>query len=159
MPFEPLNSRLPDIAEAETRMIAVLEGGGWAAGLPPADYLFLEMFCNERGCDCRRVMFTVFSVATQQAEAVIAYGWESAAFYRKWLRGGPEEEIATLQGPVLNEGSPQGPHADALLELFIDVLLPQTDYIERVKRHYKQFRATVERPRHPALRRRRRPGG
>lgn len=44
---------------------------------------------------------------------------------------------------------------DALLKLFISVLLPQHAYIDRVKRHYRQFRATVDAPRSPLLRRRR----
>jgi hypothetical protein len=59
-----------------------------------------------------------------------------------------------LQGPVLNLGSPQGKYADGILALFEKILLPQTSYIERVKRHYKQFRATVDQPRNLLLRRR-----
>lgn len=86
---------------------------------------------------------------------MIAYGWESRHFYRNWFKQGTKEDIAMLQGPELNWGSPQSKHADAILQLFKDSLLPQTDYIERVKGHYKLFRATVERPRNPLLRRRR----
>ena len=59
------------------------------------------------------------------------------------------------QGPELNLSSPQSRRADAILQLFINSLLPQTDSIERVKRHYKLFRATVERPGNPLLLRRR----
>ena len=60
-----------------------------------------------------------------------------------------------LQGPELNLSSPQSMYADAILQLFINSLLPQTAYIERVKRHYKLFRATVDRPSNPLLLRRR----
>ena len=154
MPFELLHSRLPDLAKAETRTITVLEGNT-SIPLPPGDYGFLEMFCNEPGCDCRRVFFNVISSRTQDTVAVIAYGWESRHFYRNWFKQGTKEDIAMLQGPELNWGSPQSKHADAILQLFKDSLLPQTDYIERVKGHYKLFRATVERPRNPLLRRRR----
>lgn len=155
MPFEPLHHRLPHIAEAETRCITIPEDSPFAKQLPPSDYLFMELFCNEPGCDCRRVFFTVHSSRSEKNEAVIAYGWETPAFYRKWFKRGTEEDIIELQGPVLNLGSPQGRHADAILDLFTEVLLPQKDYIERVKKHYKQFRATVDRPRNPLLRRRR----
>jgi len=34
------------------------------------------------------------------------------------------------------------------LNLFPEVLLPDTEYIERIKRHYRSFRATVDNPEH-----------
>ena len=140
MPFESLHSRLPTLAEAETRSVTVLDN----SHLPTADYGFVEMFCNEAGCDCRRAFFTVFSSLTQKPEAVIAYGWEKASFYRKWYKyGATKEDIAELMGPVLNMGSPQSRHAPAILNLFTEVLLRDTDYIDRIKRHYKLFRATI----------------
>ncbi|MFM8764290.1 MAG: hypothetical protein ACKOEZ_05580 [Spartobacteria bacterium] len=142
MPFEPFHSRLPAIAETETRSVIVSD----QADLPPAEYGFVEMFCNEPGCDCRRVFFTVFSSRTQKPVAVIAYGWESISFYRKWFKYPiPNMDIAELKGPVLNTMSSQCPYAPAILKLFNEVLLPDTDYIERIKRHYKLFRATVNR--------------
>jgi len=155
MPFQPLYERLPDLAETETRVITVLDESVASFGVPIADYAFVEMFCDEAGCDCRRVFFTVVSSRTEQSEAVIAYGWESPKFYREWFKQGTAEDIAMLQGPELNFGSPQGRHADGILRLFTEVLLPQKVYIERLKRHYKEFRATVDRPRNPLLRRRR----
>lgn len=155
MPFELLHARLPELAEAETRVITVLKKSAAADQLPSADYAFLEMFCNEPECDCRRVFFSVVSSRTESPESIIAYGWESARFYQNWFKQGTEEDITMLQKPNLNLGSPQSRHADAILQLFIDTLLPQTLYIERVKRHYKLFRATVDRPRNPLLRRRR----
>jgi len=142
MSFEPLYSRLPKLAKTETRSIAVLD----KSILPPADYGFVEMFCNEPGCDCRRVFFTVFSSATKQPEAIIAYGWETASFYRKWLKfPSTKEDIDELMGPVLNMGSPQGRHADAILKLFTEALLRDTSYIKRIKRHYQLFRAAAGR--------------
>lgn len=142
MSFEPLHSRLPALAEAETRSVIVFD----ETDLPPAEYGFVEMFCNEPGCDCRRVFFSVFSSLSQKPVAVIAYGWESTSFYRKWFKYPiPNLDITELQGPVLNIGSPQGPQAPAILKLFTEVLLADTDYIKRVKSHYKLFRATVAR--------------
>ena len=80
MPFEQLYERLPAVAEAETRSITLLEDS-MEFGLPAADYGFLEMFCNEPGCDCRRVFFTVISSRSQDMEAVICFGWEK----KEWL--------------------------------------------------------------------------
>ena len=90
-------------------------------------------------------------------EAFIAYGWESRHCYRNWFKSTlpTKNDIAALQGPILNSGSPQSRHAEALLELFASVLLPDSRYMERVKRHYRLFRATVDLPGNPLLRRRR----
>lgn len=57
MPYELLYNRLPKIAERETRNIIITEDSD--LGLPAGQYGFLEMFCNEPGCDCRRVFFHV----------------------------------------------------------------------------------------------------
>ena len=157
MPFELLHSRLPELAERETRTVTVVMDNP-SGLLPPAEYGFLEMFCNEPGCDCRRVFFTVISSLTQETEAVIAYGWESRAFYRKWLKyPSTKEQVDELQGPILNLMSPQSIHAPALLEIFTDLLAPDLDYIARVKRHYQLFRNTLARPSN--ITRRRRTGG
>jgi len=52
--------------------------------------------------------------------------------------------ISDLMGPVLNLASPQSELAPALLKLFQRVLLQDSCYIERVKRHYAMFRETVD---------------
>jgi len=158
MPFELLHARLPDLAEAETRSVTVLKGAPDSGYPSPGEYSFLELFCTETGCDCRRVFFSVYSSPTQEPDAVIAYGWESKQFYRKWFKQGTEEDIAMLQGPVLNCGSRQGRQAEAILRLFVDCLLPDAGFIARVQRHYRLFRATVDKPR-GLLTRRRKPGG
>jgi len=159
MPFELLHERLPELAERETRTVTVLLDNP-DGQLPPAVYAFHEMFCNEPRCDCRRVFFSVTSSLTEETEAVIAYGWESRAFYWKWFKSysPTKEEISELQGPMLNPMSPQAGRAEALLELFTTLLLPDSAFMDRVKRHYRLFRATVDQPRNPLLRRRK-PGG
>jgi hypothetical protein len=158
MPFELFYSRFPELAEKETRSVLVLDNS-FTQSLPPSDYGFMELFCDEPGCDCRRVFFSVISSKTLKPEAVIAYGWETKEFYRKWFKYGTEEDILNLQGPELNLCSPQGEYADDILQLFKDSLLKDKSYIERVKRHYRMFRNTVDKPRNSLLMRRRRTGG
>ncbi len=142
MPYQPFHNLFPKIAERETRTVTVPKDSN--IGLPPASYAFLEMFCNEPGCDCRRVFFYVVSSLRNDVEAVIAYGWESPAFYAKWLRHEDPRISAELQGPVLNFGSPQSHLATGILEMFSNVLLPDELYIERVKRHYWMFRNKID---------------
>ena len=99
------------------------------------EYGFFELYCNDIDCDCRRVMFDVVSRNTMETVAVIAYGWESKAFYTKWYHGHDDPEIvAQMQGPILNPGSPQSALAPALLEKVKDVLLKDPAYILRIKR-------------------------
>ena len=142
MPYSLFHTRFPEVAERETRTITVIDPSSF--NLPPAHYSFLEMFCDEPGCDCRRVFFTVVSSLQNDIKAVIAWGWEDKEFYRKWMGSNDPYAINDLKGPVLNLASPQSEVAPALLELSQRVLLQDSGYIERVKRHYAMFRETVD---------------
>ena len=143
MPYVYLREHLPEIAERETRTITVLEQS--TTGLPPAEYSLLEMYCDERGCDCRRVFFYVVSLLKNDVKAVIAYGWESPEFYARWMRDDSPEMIEELQGPVLNMGSPQSSLAPAILKIVKDIILQDCAYVERIKSHYAMFRAKIDR--------------
>ena len=142
MPYSLFHMRFPEVAERETRTITVIDPS--SSNLPPAHYSFLEMFCDEPGCDCRRVFFTVVSSLQNDIKAVIAWGWEDKEFYRKWMGSNDPYAINDLKGPVLNLASPQSELAPALLKLSQRVLLQDSGYIERVKRHYAMFRETVD---------------
>jgi hypothetical protein len=76
--YVPFHFRFPELAERETRNIKTFSE--IISGLPADDYGFVELFCDEPGCDCRRVFFSVFSERRKEMEAVIAYGWESRKF-------------------------------------------------------------------------------
>lgn len=102
------------------------------------------MFCDEPGCDCRRVFFSVVSSLQKDIQAVIACGWEEREFYTKWMGDDDPRIINDLISPALNPASPQSNLAPALLDLFRNVLLQDTTYVERVKRHYAMFRQQVD---------------
>jgi hypothetical protein len=142
MPFVPFYELCPETAKEETRSVTVMSDAKW--GLPAGDYGFVEMFCDEKGCDCRRVMFYVIAAPRGDLRAVIAYGWESREFYAKWMRDSDPDDLDNLQGPCLNFGSPASVHAPALLEMTKEVLLNDAMYVERVKRHYRMFRAKID---------------
>jgi hypothetical protein len=142
MPYAMFHQYFPEIAKTETRSVTVFGDSDY--GLPAGSYGFLEMFCNEPGCDCRRVFFCVISEKSQRIEAYITYGWESPAYYREWLGFDDPHVISDLKGPALNVGSPQSSLAPALLNLVRETLLRDKDYIDRIKRHYHLFRARIE---------------
>ncbi len=138
MPMTLFAERFPDPGMRETRSVTVTGN----KDLPDGEYGFVEMYCNEPGCDCRRVMMTVLERKTgwSRVLATISYGWEDADFYRDW---DPHGDPRQMQGPSLDPLAPQSKHSRALLELF-GLLLQSPDYVERLKRHYAMFRESVD---------------
>ena len=133
----PFFSRFPELAARETRTIKLLEPH---AALPAGEYGFLELYCNEPTCDCRRVLFQVCRAdRPNKVLATINYGWESEDFYAKWLHGDRESarELASADLDPLNTQSKLSP---ALLELFRQILLQDRAYIDRLRRHYHMFK-------------------
>ena len=146
MPYQMFHELFPELAKRETRSVSFLPGEG--GGLPAGGYGFVEMYCNEPGCDCRRVYFSVLSISRARVEAVISWGWESKDFYRRWCKNftPTAKEVADMKGPSLAALSEQSKHAPALLEFVRDVLLKDPAYVERIKRHYQMFRDKIEKP-------------
>ncbi len=144
----PLYTEFPDIASAETRSATV---HGYK-GLPDGSYGFLEYYCNEPNCDCRRVFIIVISQDTgDKTLATINYGWESDEFYIKWI--GYDEDIENLRGPALAPPPAlQTKLAPHLLKLFKEVVLKDGEYIKRLRRHYSMFRQAVETKHKPSSR-------
>jgi hypothetical protein len=134
----------PELAEQETRSITILPGS--SLGLPPGEYGFLEMYCDEPGCDCRRVFLHVICSFRKGAQAIVAWGWEDLDFYVRWFQYGDLADAVELKGPVLNALSPATELAPALVKLVRDVLLQDPEYVARIKRHYQMFRAKIDRP-------------
>jgi hypothetical protein len=141
MPYASFHDYFPQIAEKETRTIAVFDPD---APVPPDEYALVEMFCDEPGCDCRRVFLAVISSQKRRIETVIAYGWESREFYVRWFGCDEPEVIRELQGPVLNLGSPHSPIAPEILDMVDELVLSDEIYVERVKRHYRMFRDVID---------------
>jgi hypothetical protein len=141
MPFVPFHDMFPELAERETRTLTIFEGHA----LPAGEYGLIEMYCDEPGCDCRRVFFSVLSVEATEIVAYIAYGWESEPFYARWLGFHDPDMIKELKGPVLNLGSPQSKLAPAVLQIMKEVVLRDERYVERLKTHYAMFREVIDR--------------
>lgn len=147
MPYIAFHNLFPEIAEKETRTVTVLRKKEY--GLPPGDYAFLELFCDEPGCDCRRVFLYVISSRRKSLECVIAYGWESRDFYVKWMGDDDPLITDTLHGASLNMTSPQSNLAPTILDLFKKVLLRDSAYVERIKEHYRLFRGRIDEVQNP----------
>jgi len=140
MPFKLFHDFYPELAEAETRTIIADDN----SDLPPDQYAFMELYCDDPDCDCRKVIFNVAADRKKEIVAVIDWGWESLQYYKKWFRGDDWEAIYSMKGPILNKLASQSELAPELLELFKNLVLRDKSYINRIIRHYRMFRNALE---------------
>ena len=59
MPYAPFYDLFPEVGQAETRTMITFRD----PLLPDDRYVLMELYCDEIGCDCRRVFFNVYSEA------------------------------------------------------------------------------------------------
>jgi hypothetical protein len=129
--------RFPLLAPRETRTVILLYP---EQGLRAGSYGFLELYCNDPACDCRRVLLQVRTEdRPNKILATINYGWESLGFYAKWLYG-DREGAREIKEASLDPLNPQSRFAPALLRLFQTVVLQDKDYVQRLERHYRMFK-------------------
>lgn len=117
----PFREICPKLAFDECRML-IVPPGHKSSGLPPDRYDLEESYCIERDCDCRRVMLNVTSIARRSIEAVISFGFDA---------DDPD------RGPFLDPLNRQGPHAPALLDFVCQTVLTDSQYVQRLERHYR----------------------
>lgn len=142
MAFAPLSQYFKKEAAEETRSIFVGEGGS----LPPGGYFFVELYCEDSTCDCRRAFIQVYSnrVTPGVPLATISFGWEDEAFYRGWARFPiTDGDLRELMGPSLATHAPQSAYAEALLAE-LEGLLREPGYRGQIVRHYRMVRGVVE---------------
>ena len=144
-------TRAGELAAQETRTVTTT---AWP-GLPDGEYGFVENYCDDLRCDCRRVLINVISrSAPTSILATINYGWESPEFYTKWLHDA--ETARQAASATLEPFGQQTDLAPALLELFTKVVLQDVAYVERLKRHYQMFKDIIRQRRKLTQKRRRR---
>ncbi|MDA0349822.1 MAG: hypothetical protein O3C43_22350 [Verrucomicrobia bacterium] len=117
----------------ETRVLTVKDPG---FGLPPGEFAFVEFYCADPSCDCRRVVLQVWSKDTLgQSLASISYGWEDEAFYTEWNHGDAQMG-RDMKGPELEFFQPQSNLADKLLHQFKETIMSDKAYLKRLETHY-----------------------
>jgi hypothetical protein len=124
----------PEEAKQETRTVTPVNLGN----LPGHTFLFTEFYCVDPECDCRRVMLNVIDTKTHKHVATINHGFEPP-------KPPFEDEGQTFLDPT----NPQSEMADALLDLFEEMITKDAVYRERLRRHYKMWKAVVDDPIHP----------
>lgn len=139
MAMTPFYTRFGDLAFQEMLVVFVRD----ISAIPDGEYGFLELYCDEPGCDCRRVIIDVVATTTgSKIWATINYGWETLEYYATWA--GSKEVAQDMCGAELDWLNPQTQYSRAFLRLFEDMIQDQT-YVERLKRHYQMFKEALRR--------------
>ena len=125
-------SKFRRVAAEETRVLHVVDH----ETIPPGEYGFLEFFCPDPACDCRRVTLRV-TTPDGRPWAFISYGWEKRAFYRRWAHSKDADDMAGLSLDTLND---QSNLAEYFLGFFRHMVRTDRKYVERLKRHYRMFK-------------------
>jgi len=144
----PFHSVLPEIAQREVRCVHLqaVPGVTPSSGLSAGEYAFVEFYCDDLDCDCRRVFIQV--IARHRQDKVLAsinYGWEKESFYRKRMSYDPDAPRQIVRGS-LDPINQQSEHAEELLELFQRHVLDKA-YRRRLQRHHQLFRDELRRRR------------
>jgi hypothetical protein len=130
----PFRALFDDLAKEETRVLHVAHG----QDLPEGAYLFMEAFCTEPGCDCRRVLIQVLHAETKRQVATINYAFEPS-------KPPFNDEPQVFLDPM----NPQSEHSDRLQDAFETLMLTDTAYVTRLHRHYDMWKRVVDDPKHP----------
>jgi hypothetical protein len=131
------NTFFPELAIEEMRVLHI-KGMGI---VPDGEYGLLEFYCDELDCDCRRVIINIVSQKSGKFLASISYGWESIEFYENWT--GNRKDAREAMGPYLDPLNEQSDYAPVFFRLFIKHVLPDSTYVERLKRHYNLFKSAL----------------
>jgi hypothetical protein len=123
----------PEIGVKETRTAIIF---GSARSLPDDSYGFIELYCIDPDCDCRRVMINVLSERHGGHLATINHTFEL-----------PAHDHPVPQQTFLDPLNPQSRWSGALLELFKKILLDEV-YRERIERHYRMVKDAIRDPVH-----------
>ena len=127
MPMSDFFQMFPKLTGSELRNMTVPAGA--RPPLPADRYVFGELYCDDEGCDCRRVIIAVLAEGQREQVASINLGFDS------------DDNMA---GPFLDPLNPQAPYAKDLLTMFTDMINGDPEYLARLHRHYVMFKEKCE---------------
>ena len=108
--------------------------------IPDGEYQFVDMYCNDPLCDCRKTMIQVLHNGTNVA--TINFGWEPHSFYEKWMgSGSSDNSMPKMAGATMDITSVNRLSPDGILGLF-NALLDDT-WVTVFKRHYKLVKSKL----------------
>lgn len=128
------DSIFPEVARRESYAIQVVKRGQ----VPPGHYLFREYYCNDPGCDCRRVLLHVTWAEAKRVVATINYSFEPTP---------PpfDDEPQIFLDPI----NPQSDWSHEFLDIFREEVAVDGPHRDRLLHHYEMWKSVVDDPTHP----------
>lgn len=150
MTFSSFFEQFPELINSEFRNIFILDNEIYKH-IPPGNYAFLELFCQDVNCDCRNVVISVITDDPHKVWAVLRYGWESKKFYREWF-GGDNELAQNMPGAFIDSlMSPYNLASKEFLALFNQLIKDDQKYAKRIEAHYRMFKEKIDSPKKKSL--------
>ena len=108
--------------------------------LPDGEYSFIDMYCTDPECDCRKTMIQVMH--NKKLVSIINFGWESATFYERWMGSGEKDNsMPKMHGASIDITSPDLVSREGILGLFNALL--NDIWIAKFKHHYNEVKTTM----------------
>ena len=134
MSFIPAGEIISDTHQVRTVKIAQ------SPELPDGQYSFIDCYCIEPECDCRKTMIQV--THNGRLVSIINYGWESPEFYKNWMGSDDEfHSMPEMYGASIDITSPDLVNPIGMLALFNALL--NEKWIANFKRYYSTVKAAV----------------
>lgn len=109
--------------------------------LPDGAYTFLDMYCLDPSCDCRRTLIQVLHNGVHVS--TIGFGWESPEFYYEWM-GGDYGDASQMSEATIDLTSPNRVPGQAMLAFFKALL--DERWIGVFKSNYQAMKAALAKP-------------
>jgi len=108
--------------------------------LPGGEYSFIDMYCADPECDCRKTMIQVMH--NGKPVSVINFGWESDSYYENWMGGSAEDNpMPQMHGASIDITSPDLVSRKGILSLFNALLNDM--WIAKFKQHYDKMKLAM----------------
>jgi len=138
MPMVAYQQYFPESRHDKTEVLTLHSAKG---ELPAGEYLFVDMYCTDEDCDCRRAMIKVLN-NRGRLQATLSYGWENKAFYAKWMGG--NECVDEIPGVNVYPLQIQGEGYLELEKEYATLIKANKAYALRLQKRYQTFKAKVE---------------
>lgn len=110
--------------------------------LPDGDYRFVDTYCTDPSCDCRKTMILVYRKDVHVS--TINFGWEPQSFYQEWM-GSKDDRISEgMSGASIDITSPDGVPGRGMLAFFMALL--DENWIRRFRAHYAAVKLKLSEP-------------
>lgn len=141
MQFKSFFDEFPHLLQTELATGSIYQND-YLKYIPAGNYAFVEMFCAEPACDCRRVLIRVISINPNKAWTVLNYGWDSDEYYKSWFAS---DSLAYGLGSGVSLGKiMQEPLEQEFLDIFKRVIQHDKAYTARIEQHYYQFKEKMQ---------------